>query len=191
MNACTHAPTMMTAPPPAPRSDKQAFAILASEHHRNLLAYARALVRDEATSADLVQEAFVTAWRNLERFDVTRDFGAWMRGIVRNKWREHLRKHSREVDVDEETLEAWEARFASWDGNRQTGTPELFEQLEDCQRRLPDAMREAVQRFYYQEEPGETLASSLGIGAAALRKRLQRARESLRDCLERKSQPST
>ena len=39
-------------------------------------------------------------------FDVTRDFGAWLRGIVRNKWRDHLRRHRREVDVDDATLEA-------------------------------------------------------------------------------------
>lgn len=177
--------------PQSPASDRKAFAILAYEHHRGLLAYARALVGDEATSADLVQDAFVIAWRNLDRFDVTRDFGAWMRGIVRNKWREHLRRHSREVDVDEETLEAWEARFANWDASRQAGKGEVFDHLEDCLRRLPDAMQDAVRRFYYQDESGESIASSLGLGTAALRKRLQRARESLRACLERKSQPAT
>ena len=39
-----------------------AFAILAREHHRGLLVYARALCRNEATAADLVQDAFLTAW---------------------------------------------------------------------------------------------------------------------------------
>jgi len=66
---------------------RQAFAVLAREHHRGLLVFARALCGNHATSADLVQDAFVTAWRNLDRFDTTRDFGAWLRGIVRNKRR--------------------------------------------------------------------------------------------------------
>ena len=166
--------------------DRHAFGILVRDHHRGLLAYARALAGNGATGADLVQDSFVVAWQNLARFDVTRDFGSWMRGIVRNKWREHLRRHSREVDVDDETLESWEVSFAAWDEGRSSGAGELFESLDDCLGRLPASTGEAVRRFYYKDEPGESIATALGIDAATLRKRLQRAREALRDCLDRK-----
>jgi RNA polymerase sigma-70 factor (ECF subfamily) len=169
------------------QSASQAFDILAREHHRSLLVFARALSRNDATAADLVQDAFVTAWRNLERFDAARDFGAWLRGIVRNKWREHLRRYRREVDVDDATLEAWESRLASWDAGRQTGSPALFDALDDCLKRLPDTLGEAVNRYYYQDQPGESIAATLGIDGAALRKRLQRAREALRNCLDHKT----
>lgn len=167
-----------------------AFAILAREHHRGLLVYARALSGNEATAADLVQDAFLTAWNGLGRFDVTRDFGAWVRGILRNKWREHLRRHAREVDVDEETLAGWEARLASWDEARREDRGEVFLALEDCLRRLPDGLGEPVRRFYYEGGSGEGVAASLGLDSAALRKRLQRAREALRDCLDHKLQPA-
>jgi RNA polymerase sigma-70 factor (ECF subfamily) len=177
-------PDPITGPPPT----RQAFAALARDHHRCLLVYARALAGNHATAADLVQDAFVAAWTNLGRFDVTRDFGAWLRGIIRNKWREHLRRHRREIDVDDATLEAWEARFAAWDKPGQNQSPELMDSLDDCLRRLPDAMGAAVRRFYYHDEPGDALAASLGIDSAALRKRLQRARQALRDCLDRKFQ---
>ena len=170
-------------PPPAGR---QAFAVLAREHHRCLLIFARALAGNEATAADLVQDALVTAWRNLNRFDVTRDFGAWLRGIIRNKWREHLRRHAREVDVDDATLEAWENHFAQWDANRIPGRAGLLDALDDCLKRLPDPLNDSVRRFYYQEEPGETIAATLGIDIATFRKRLQRARQTLRTCLDHK-----
>lgn len=186
MNACIQPLFMNPKPITGAPPDRQAFAILAREHHRGLLAYGRALSRNDATAADLVQDAFVTAWKNLSRFEVTRDFGAWMRGIVRNKWREHLRRHKREVDVDDETLEAWENRFITWDYASQSGNGEMFEVLEDCLGHLPEAMHEAVHRFYYQDTPGESVAESLGIDPATLRKRLQRSREALRECLERK-----
>jgi len=187
MNACTHVPKMNPRPPASQPVDREGFSNLARDHHRGLLAYARALVRNEATAADLVQDAFVAAWGNLGRFDVTRDFGAWMRGIVRNKWREHLRRHSREVDVDDKTLESWENHLAIWDQGSRSASADLFEALEDCLRRLPEAMGEAVRRFYYQDEAGDALASTLGIAPPTLRKRLQRAREALRDCLDHKA----
>jgi len=187
MNACTHATEMDPDPAARPAIDRQAFADLARQHHRSLLAYARALVGNEASSADIVQDAFVAAWRSLGRFDVTRDFGAWMRGIVRNKWRELLRRNSREVDVDDQTLETWENLFAAWDGNRQQqATGDLFDSLDDCLRRLPDTMRQPIRRFYYHDESGDQLASALGIAPPTLRKRLQRARQLLRDCLDQK-----
>lgn len=167
-------------------AQKQAFAVLAREHHRSLLTYARALSRDETLAKDLVQDAFVSAWKNLERFDVTRDFGAWMRGIVRNKWREQRRRQGREIDVDEATLEVWESRLAGWDEQRQTGKAELFDALEDCLRLLPDTLGEVVRRFYYRDESGETISGALGIEVPTIRKRLQRGREALRTCLDRK-----
>jgi len=175
-------PDTKAAPPP----DRQNFGALARDHHRCLLIYARALSRNEANAADLVQDALIAAWRNIGRFDVTRDFGAWLRGISRNKWRELLRRHSREVDVDDATLEAWESRLTKWGGTGNTGNPDLFEALEDCLKRLPDPMGETVRRFYYLDEPGDSIAAALGIAAATFRKRLQRAREALRDCLDRK-----
>ena len=64
--------------------------------------------------------------------------------------------------------------------------PELLDALDDCLRRLPDAMGDAVRRFYYLEEAGDAIAAALGIDSTTLRKRLQRAREALRDCLDRK-----
>jgi len=170
--------------------DRSAFAILAREHHRNLLVYARALCRDESTAADLVQEAFLAAWQGLGRFDTTSDFAAWMRGITRNKWREHCRKHHREVDVDDATLAIWEERMAVIDQSRVDGRGEVFEQLDDCIKRLPQLMAEVVQRVYFRGEDGNSIASALGIDHSALRKRLQRARETLRKCLDHKLTPA-
>ena len=47
-------------------------------------------------------------------------------------------------------------------------------------------MGEAVRRFYYLEEPGERIATALGIDTSTFRKRLERARHALRTCLDRK-----
>ncbi|MBT8037073.1 MAG: sigma-70 family RNA polymerase sigma factor [Verrucomicrobiae bacterium] len=163
-------------------TDRTSFAILVKEHHRGLLAYARALTKEEHTSRDIVQDAFVVAWRNLDTFDVTRDFGSWMRGIVRNKWRESLRKSARVIALDDETLEYFEADARQWDGLRDHGG--VFTRLELCLKKLPESLADAVKAFYYDEQSGEDAARKLNVQSATLRKRLERARSGLRDCLK-------
>jgi len=165
---------------------RKTFAILVKEHHRGLLAYARALTKEDHTSRDIVQDAFVVAWRNLETFDVTRDFSSWVRGIVRNKWRESLRKNSRQVALDDEVLECLEADARQWDVLRDHGG--VFSRLEICLKKLPENLAEAVKAFYYDGYSGEEAAAALDVQSATLRKRLQRARGGLRDCLQAASQ---
>jgi|TARA_B110000908_G_scaffold147941_1_gene180056 RNA polymerase sigma factor (sigma-70 family) len=176
MQAVEKIPNMKT------QTDRKSFAILVKEHHRGLLAYARALTKEDHTSRDIVQDAFVVAWRNLETFDVTRDFGSWMRGIIRNKWRESIRKNSRQVALDDETLECLEADAKHWDGLRDQGG--VFTRLELCLKKLPESLADAVKAFYYDGYSGEEAASALNVQSATLRKRLERARGGLRDCLQ-------
>lgn len=166
-------------------ADRKAFSVLAKEHHRSLIAYAQALTKETHTSRDIVQDAFVVAWRNLETFDVTRDFASWMRGIVRNKWRESARKNARQVPVDEDVLECLEADARQWDALRDQGG--VFNRLEKCLKKLPENLAEAVKAFYYDDLSGEEAARVLDVQSATLRKRLERARGGLRDCLSAKS----
>ena len=56
-------------------SDRATFSQMARDHHRLLLVYARTLVRDEGDARELVQDALLAAWKNLKKFDVTRDRG--------------------------------------------------------------------------------------------------------------------
>lgn len=161
--------------------DRKSFAILVKEHHRGLLTYARALTKEDHSSRDLVQDAFVVAWKNLQTFDVTRDFGSWVRGIVRNKWRESLRRNSRQVALDDDVLEHLEADARQWEGLRDQGG--VFARLELCLQKLPENLAEAVKAFYYDGYSSDEAADVLSVQSATLRKRLERARGGLRDCL--------
>lgn len=169
--------------------DPEDFTRLVEEHHRDLLVYARALTKDVNTAREIVQDAFVQAYEKIGAFDVTRDFAAWMRGIIRNKWREWLRRNRRRQISDPE-LAAMDAAVARWQSSRATAGYPVFDALEQCLERLPDNLRAAVNACYYRGETGEEAAESLGVAPAAIRKRLQRARELLRDCIEKKMSPS-
>ena len=84
---------------------REAFSGVVLENHATLTAYARMITGGDGVKAgEIVQDAFVTAWQNIGRFDVTRDLPSWLRGIVRNKWREACQRGNREIGMDEETL---------------------------------------------------------------------------------------
>jgi RNA polymerase sigma factor CnrH len=168
---------------------QQNFSQLMREHHATLSAYARVITRDAAHTDELVQDTFVTAWHNIEKFDITRDIAAWLRGIARNKWRETCRRNGREVAMDEAALLALEETVHEW----QADQPEIFERLADCRSRLPEALAEPLRVCYDEARSGRDAADILQINEATLRKRLERAREALRMCLQAHTQttPST
>lgn len=169
---------------PLPAMDSTAFSTLVRDHHLSLLSYARALSGAEPTARELVQDAFVAAWQNLGKFDITRDFACWLRGILRNKWREHCRLHAREVALDEESLSCLEATLAPYP----TGDAAIFERLAECRAKLPPPMADAIRVFYDEELSSEAAATALALNSATLRKRLERARAVLRHCLGEKAE---
>ena len=162
------------------------FTALVELHHRDLLVYAVALTRNSATARDIVQEAFIVAYEKVELFDVTRDFATWMRGIVRNKWREWLRKNRR-YDLSDNELARIDADISSWQTSRVQEDSTMFDALEQCLERLPDQLRAVVTGYYYDGRNGDEVADLLQIAPAAVRKRLQRARTLLKQCLDRKT----
>jgi RNA polymerase sigma factor (sigma-70 family) len=165
------------------KQDRDLFSEMAREHHRGLLVYARALLRDENEARDLVQESLLAAWKTMARFDVTRDPGAWLRGIVRHKWKDHCRRLGRRPAIAESELGELEALIVQ--ATEGGGGEAVFAALKECRDKLPAPFAEAVDHFYYGGLSGEEAARELGIQAGTLRKRLERARQALRECLER------
>lgn len=159
------------------------FSGLIRENHPTLMAYARMVTGDPTKAGDLVQDTFVVAWQNLGKFDVTRDLACWLRGIVRNKWRESCRRSGREVPMDEDALAAIERTVVEWQADRL----EIFDQLADCRRQLPSPLAQSIAAFYDDNLSTDDAATRLEINGATLRKRLERAREALRACLQSKT----
>jgi RNA polymerase sigma factor (sigma-70 family) len=167
---------------PPPALDRRQFSELIRDHHRPLLAYARVLANQPERAAELVQDAFVAAWQTIGRFDVTRDFGSWLRGIVRNKWREDCRKRHREIPLGDPELARLEEAVRTW--SARDGEAGLLDRLAECRAKLPETLSEAVRAYYEEGRDGEDAAASLGVASSAFRKRLERARAALRQCLE-------
>lgn len=163
------------------------FEILVRENADMLLAYLRAVVRDATAADDLFQETMLTAWRRLPDYDKSRPFGPWLRGIAARTVMAWRRQRAKSFALcDDEILEHLSARCESIQKQPGDTWDQKLEGLRDCVDKLPDRYRDVIQLRYAEELSPESLAMRLEITAETLKKRLQRGRARLLECLERK-----
>lgn len=166
------------------RPAESVFEILASEHAGMLEAYLRSLVGPNADLDDLFQETMIVAWRRLDEFDQSRSFGAWLRGIARVLVMERARKGAaRARTTDPRVLEEIDRRFETLGRAPGDTFRERAERLVDCVARLPEGMREAIELVYMRGLTIVAAAGAIGQGEEAVKKRVQRGRALLAECM--------
>lgn len=161
---------------------RSAFEILVRDHHARLIAYAETVVRSRAVAEDLVQDAFITAYRRLDAYDPARDFAAWMRGIIRFKYLEWSRARC-ERPVDADVLHGLEALHAARDQADRDAGGDVLAALRQCLPRVAELVRRPLELFYFDEKSCAEIGAELGIAEDLVRKRLQRGRELLSACI--------
>jgi RNA polymerase sigma-70 factor (ECF subfamily) len=162
------------------------FEILVRENIDMLRAFLLGSVRDASTADELVQETFVVAWRNLERYDRSLPFGPWVRGIAKNLVLNHRRRigRSKLYFCDQETLQALDDRFEQFLSVSGDTFDEKLDALRDCLRGLPDSQRTAIALHYERGLQCKEIARRTGAGVEAVKKHLQRGRAALMECIE-------
>lgn len=170
---------------------KDLFEILVRENADMLIAYVRAAVRDDAAADDVFQETMLTAWRRLDDYDKQRPFGPWLRGIAAKLILAHFRRSSRAAAACDETmLEYLSTRFEQVQRLRGDTLDEKLDALRDCLDRLPEKYREPVRLRYAESMRPASIAQRLKLAGETVKKRLQRAKARLLDCLEHKLRTS-
>ncbi len=160
------------------------FETLARANASMLASYLRSLLGNPTSVDDLFQETMVIAWRRMPDYDASRPFDAWLRGIARNLVMEHCRKTStRPACEDPHVLDMLDVRYT-------TPTPALaFSERADrilrCLADLPPPMREVIDLSYSRGMMLKQIASALSIAEETIKKRMQRARSTLADCMRK------
>lgn len=163
---------------------KSLFEILVREHAATLMVYLRSVVRDPAAVDDLFQESMLTAWRNIDRFDRERPFGPWLRGIAGKLVLARRRKLVGQPRLcDEGVLEQIDQRLTQTQQLPGDTLDEKLSALSDCLRKLPDQYRQAIELRYRDDLKPAAITERLQLSFETVKKRLQRARAKLLDCL--------
>lgn len=167
------------------RSAEEIFEILAGENASMLTAYLRSVVWRSDVVEDLFQETMIVAWRRLDDFDRTRPFGPWLRGIATRLVLEHRRRSARDLlNCDPAVLEALEKRFTKVAQLRGDGFRERIDHLRECMELLPERMREVIDLGYGRGMLLREISVAVDASTEAIKKRIQRARQALVECLE-------
>lgn len=177
------------------RSARTVFTVLIRDHELALRAFVRSCVDDAAATDDIVQETFLAAWQVIDQYDEARPFAAWVRGIARNKVLTHYRasaiarRHSTSLSAEVVDRIADEHELLT----PPAGGPfeQRLEALRACLATLKDEERDVVEHMYRRQETCAVIAGRVGETVEAIKKRLQRARTKLRDCILGKLQTET
>lgn len=167
--------------PAAQAGDQEAFGHIVAGCQGGITAIALAIVRDIQTSEDIAQEAFLNAWTHLRRLRSTSSFLPWLRQITRNLARDHLRRRvtERRYDGDMDDIlrvVADPSPDVPDSLSRQHEEAVVAELIDE----LPEETREILLIYYREGQSSKQVAQLLGMTDAAVRKRLQRARDSIR-----------
>lgn len=163
------------------------FELLVRDNADMLTAYLSAALRDGTAVEDVFQETLLVAWRRLDECDTSRPFGPWLRGIAAKLVLAHYRKFARREQLcGQDVLDELELKFAQFHRLPGKNFDEKLDALRNCIERLPHKYKQAVDLHYKDEIAVPVAAERLAVGIEAFRKRLQRARGRLLDCLNRR-----
>jgi RNA polymerase sigma-70 factor (ECF subfamily) len=158
------------------RVESEAFEAIALPHINDLYRTAVHLVRDRTEAHDLVQEAYLQAWKAFHRFEPGTNCRAWLFKILINEVR-HYRRRWFNTKIVPETEQSFEETLAF--------EPPVPEKIQDedvlaALDEVPREFREVVLLSDVQEFSYKEIAEMLGIPVGTVMSRLSRGRKQLR-----------
>lgn len=168
------------------RGDKQAFGLLVSKYQRKLSRLLSRMIRDPAEVEDVVQEAFIKAYRALSSFRGESAFYTWLYRIGINTAKNYLvslgRRASSRADIQTEDAEGFEEAELL----RDIDTPErlmmsrqVVEAVDAAMDELPEELRTAIVLREIEGLSYEEIAAAMDCPIGTVRSRIFRARDAI------------
>ncbi len=153
---------------------RDAFEELMKAHVGLVTAATAAHINDRSEIEDLVQEAFMAAWRELQRLKKPESFAPWVSTIARNLARTAAAERARRARVP---------RPAPKDSGHDDECRALYRRVIAEIERLPEGYREVFLLRYVGERECSSIADELGVALGTVTSRLSRGHQLLREKL--------
>jgi RNA polymerase sigma-70 factor, ECF subfamily len=176
----------------ARNGDVGAFEQLIKRYDRNVFRIAQHITQNREDAEDVVQDAFIKAYRNLAQFQGNSKFYTWLVRIAVNEALMKLRrrKTAKTVSLDEDVTTdegSMPREVADWSPNPEQlyDQSELGEILQKTIQALPESFRTVFVLRDIEGMSTEETAEMLNLSVPAVKSRLLRARLQLRERLNR------
>ena len=172
------------------QGDKKAFDLLVLKYQLRLSKLVSRFLRNQSDVPDVVQEAFIKAYRALPNFRGESAFYTWLYRIAINTAKNHLVAQSRKnpansidvQDAEDYGASEWLKEFAS--PEREALASELEATIHQAMGELPSDLREAITLREIEGLSYEDIAAVMDCPIGTVRSRIFRAREAIDSKLE-------
>ncbi len=161
--------------------DKESYVLIVLRYQNKLMRYSNSLIHDDHKSADIVQNAFIKAFINLNNFNTKMKFSTWIYRIVHNEAINKIIKHRREIplpiDMDIASDEDIELNF-----NKE----EIKTKVNNCISEIPLIYAEPLTLFFLEEKSYEEISDILRLPIGTVGTRINRAKNLLKNICQTK-----
>lgn len=151
--------------------DQELYRYLIDRYQAKLLRYASYLTGDADQAADVVQEAFIKAFVNLQSFNSKKKFSSWLYRITHNEAMNMLNRHKQELpilkDIDFASDIDLEDDFIK---------KELAGRAKKCLAQMPVIYKDVLTLYYLEEQSYEAISDILRVAIGTVGTRLNRAK---------------
>lgn len=169
--------------------DQAAFALLVARYQKRIFRMAFAIVRNEADADTITQDALVTAYMNLAKFEGRSEFETWLTRIAINKCRDQLRGRRWKLipigpatgDDDAPSLDIADERPGA---EREIISTQIGKAIERAVEGLSAQQKVIFRLRHFEELPLEEIATLLDLAPGTVRAHLFRAVHKVRKELE-------
>jgi len=162
----------------AKAGEVEAFSQLVRRHQRVVYNLAYRFMRDASLAEDMVQEAFLKAYRLLKGFRGDCGFSTWMYRVTCSVCLSELNRRKKRNEV------AFNAAHEHIPGQTHIQATDNSEIIRRCVTKLPDRYAMVVTLYYLKELPYDEIADVMNIPVGTLKTWMHRARKQLRKIVE-------
>lgn len=145
-----------------------------------MLNTAKRMVGNEDDALDVLQESFVSAFKNLGQYREDSSFGSWLKRNVINKALNHLKKESRYGE--KEDIESIEEGFYEWEEvpDRSLTVSKIKSAIAD----LPAGFRSVITLYLFEGYDHREVGEILGISESTSKSQYNRAKKKVRSMMD-------
>ncbi len=166
--------------------ERDAYRLLVEDLEREVRGFVAAHASSLELVDEVVQAAFVEAYRQLHVYELRGTFASWVKGFARNLLKRELSQRARLVSTDQEVLDGLVSTAALddlADERVADSKREDLARMERCLAALTPRARLMVQRRFVDQIPINRIAQQFKQTRAAIANALSRIRAGLRTCV--------